>query len=289
MGPDESDGRVSHAGCPRASRRLAGARSVGSGMRRLRRLGGVEVLEREAVVGGRRIRFEVAGQGEPVVLVHGLSGSTLWWNRTVPALAARYRVYLVDLPGFGSMRRAEGGFVLSEAAGWLSSWMETVGLERAHLVGHSMGGYISIVLAAKRPELVRRLVLVAPAGVPVGRSVHGYLLPLLRAGRYMTPGFLPVLARDALRTGPLTLLGAAREILAEDVRSHLRGIEAPTLLIWGQWDTLVPPSAGDVMREEIPMSRLLVIEGAGHVPMFERAAETNAALLAFLDGEAVGE
>ena len=238
---------------------------------------------------GRRIRYEVAGEGEPVVLVHGLSGSTRWWDRTVPALAARYRVYLVDLPGFGSMSRAERGFVLSEAADWLASWMEAVGLERTHVVGHSMGGYISVVLAARRPEKLRRLVLVAPAGVPTGRSMHGYLLPLFRAGLYMTPGFLPVLARDALRTGPLTLLGAAREILAEDVRRHLREIEATTLLIWGRKDTIVPPSAGDVMREEIPGSRLLVLEGAGHVPMFERAGETNAALLAFLAGEEVEE
>ena len=255
----------------------------------VRRVAGVEVGLREALVAGRRVRYEVAGEGEPVVLVHGLSGSTRWWDRTVPALAARHRVYLVDLPGFGSMRGAEGGFVLSEAAGWISSWMETVGLERAHLVGYSMGGYISVVLAARRPEMFDRLVLVAPAGVPTGRSMHGYLLPLLQAGRYMRPGFLPVLARDALRTGPLTLLGAARELLAEDVREYLREIEAPTLLLWGLQDTIVPPSAGDDMREEIPDSRLLVIDGCGHVPMFERATETNAALLAFLAGEEVGE
>lgn len=284
----ESDERAPHGsreGVPRLL--ISGASPARPGGRR--RLAGVEVSGREAVVEGRRIRFEVAGQGEPVVMVHGLSGSTRWWDRTVPALAARHRVYLVDLPGFGSMRRAEGGFVLSEAAGWLASWMEAVGLERAHLVGHSMGGYISLMLAARRPDLLGRLVLVAPAGVPTRRSMHGYLLPLIRASRYMTPGFLPVLARDALRTGPLTLLGATRELLAEDVRKYLRGIEAPTLLVWGRRDTLVPPSVGDVMREEIPNSRLLVLDGAGHVPMFERAAETNAAILAFLACEEIGE
>ena len=250
---------------------------------------GAEVFGREVVVEGRRIRYEVAGEGEPVVLVHGLSGSTRWWDRTVPALVARYRVYLVDLPGFGSMSGAEGGFVLSEAAGWLSSWMEAVGLEETHLVGHSMGGYISILLAARRPEKLRRLVLVAPAGVPTGRSMPGYLIPLLQAGRYMAPDFLPVLARDALRTGPLTLFGAARELLTEDVREYLREIEAPTLLVWGHEDALVPWSAGDVLRGEIPDSRLLLLEGAGHVPMFERAAETNAAILSFLAGEEAGE
>lgn len=241
------------------------------------------------MVAGRRIPYEVAGEGEPVILVHGLSGSTRWWDMTVPALATRYRVYLIDLPGFGLMSRAEGGFILSEAASWLSSWMEAVGLKRVHLVGHSMGGYISAVLAARRPELLHRLVLVAPAGVPTGRAMHEYLWPLLQAGLYMVPGFLPVLVGDALRTGPLTLLGAAREILAQDVRKYLREIEAPTLLIWGRHDTLVPASGGEIMREEIPASRLLVFEGAGHVPMFERAAETNAALLAFLAGGVVGE
>ena len=283
-----SNGRGRQGAREGVPRRLADVRRpVPPGRRR--RLPGVEVFGREAVVGGRRIRYEVAGEGEPVVLVHGLSGSTRWWDRTVPALAARYRVYLVDLPGFGSMHRAEGGFVLSEAAGWLSSWMEAVGLARAHLVGHSMGGYISIVLAARRPEMLRRLVLVAPAGVPTGRSIPGYLIPLLQAGRYMSPGFLPVLARDALRTGPFTLLGATRELLAEDVRDYLRNIRVPTLLVWGREDALVPPSAGDVLRREIPDSRLLLIEGAGHVPMFERAAETNAAILYFLAGEAAGE
>ena len=254
-----------------------------------RRVAGVEVRSHEASVGGTRIRYEVAGEGEPVVLVHGLSGSTRWWDRTVPALAARYRVYLVDLPGFGSMRRAKGGFVLSEAADWLSSWMEAVGLERTHLVGHSMGGYISVVLAAQHPELLRRLVLVAPAGVPTGRSIRGYVLPLVRAGLYVRPSLLTLFARDALRTGPSTFFGAVRELLAEDVRTHLRKIKAPTLLIWGRLDTLVPLPTGDVMREEIPDSRLLVLERTGHVPMFERAAEMNDALLAFLAGEEVGE
>ena len=284
----ENNGRARRGSRESDPRRLADVRRPAPPGRR-RRLPGVEVFGREAVVEGRGIRYEVAGEGEPVVLVHGLSGSTRWWDRTVPALAARYRVYLVDLPGFGSMRRAEGGFVLSEAADWLSSWMKAVGLEGTHLVGHSMGGYISVVLAARRPEMLRRLVLVAPAGVPTGRSIPGYLIPLLQTSRYLTPGLLPVIARDALRTGPFTFLGATRELLAEDVRGYLREITAPTLLVWGREDVLVPPSAGDVLRGEIPDSRLLFLEGTGHVPMFERAAETNEAILSFLAGEDVGE
>jgi len=207
----------------------------------------------------------------------------------VQAIAERYRVYLVDLPGFGTMRRSRRRFVLAEAASWLSEWMDAVGLERAHLVGHSMGGCICLHLAASRPEAVRHLVLVAPAGVPIERSMVGYLGPLLAAARYATPSFLPVLARDALRTGPTTIWRAARKILAEDVRDDLRRIGAPTLLVWGERDTLVPPAVGDLLREQIPGSRLLLYEGSSHVPMFDRPEEFNAALLAFLAGETVGK
>ena len=194
----------------------------------------------ETWVEGLPVRYEVAGEGEPVVLVHGLSGSTRWWSRNVPALAERYRVYLVDLPGFGAMRSLRRRFVLSEAASWLSEWMKAVGIERAHLVGHSMGGYVSVRLAASRPQAVRRLVLVAPAGVPAGRSMVGHLLPLLLAVRHAIPAFMPVLIRDALKMGPATLWRAARDLLAEDIREDLRKIESPTLLIWGENDPLIP-------------------------------------------------
>lgn len=250
----------------------------------------IEISEREARVGGHQVRYEVAGEGEPVVLVHGLSGSTRWWVRNITALAGEYRVYLVDLPGFGAMRRLRRHFVLAEAASWLAGWMEAVGLEEAHLVGHSMGGYVCLRLAAQRPDTVRRLVLVAPAGVPPGRSLFGHLVPLLRATRNAAPSFLPVLAYDAIRTGPVTLWRAARDLLAEDVREDLRSIDAPTLLIWGENDPLVPPSVGDLLRREIADSRLLVLKDAGHVPMFDRPREFNAALLTFISGgELIGD
>lgn len=223
------------------------------------------------------------------MFVHGLSGSTLWWARNVPAIAERYRMYLVDLPSFGTMRRSRRRFVLAEAASWLSGWMEAAGLERAHLVGHSMGGYVSVRLAASQPETVSRLVLVAPAGVPAGRSMLGHLVPLLLVARYATPAFVPVLVRDALRMGPKTLWRAASDLLAEDVREDARKIQAPTLLVWGENDPLIPPAVGDLLRWDIPDSQLLLLRGAAHVPMFDQPADFDAALLAFLAGEPVGE
>ena len=117
----------------------------------------------------------------------------------------------------------------------------------------------------------------------------GHLGTLLLAARYARPTFLPVLVRDALYAGPFTLLRTTRDLLAEDVRGDLGRIGMPTLLVWGERDPLIPPSVGDVMRAEIPDSRLLVIEGAGHNPMFDRPEAFDAALLAFLAEEPVGK
>lgn len=243
----------------------------------------------EVRVAGRLVRYRGAGEGEPVILVHGLSGSSRWWARNLPALAQRHRVYLVDLPGFGAMPGLHPRFVLAEAASWLLAWMAAVEPDRAHVAGHSMGGYICIRLAAQYPHAVRRLVLVAPAGVPTRRSVLAHLIPLLMQARHVRPAFLPVMACDALRAGPLTLGRAARDLLAGDIRADLRSIVAPTLLVWGENDSLIPPSTGHILRLEIADSRLLILRGTGHVPMVERPNEFHGALLSFLRGEPVGE
>ena len=247
-------------------------------------------LERRTVtVRGQRVTYETAGSGEPVILVHGLGGSTRWWARNASTLAEHHAVHLLNLPGFGALRPRGPRFALREAADWIADWIGAVGIGPCHLVGHSMGGYIAVRLTARRPDLVRRLTLVAPAGVPTGRRMASYGVPLLAASLAATPSFLPVLALDVMRAGPLTILRAARELLAEDVRDDLRAIATPTLLIWGDRDPLVPPSLGPAMREEIRDARLVLLRGAGHVPQFDCPQEFNAALLRFLAGEAVGD
>ena len=232
--------------------------------------------------------YQVAGEGEPIILVHGLSASSLWWIRNVPALAEHYRVYLLDLPGFGTMRRYASRFTLDRLSNDIIAWMEVVGIKQAHFIGHSMGGYVCLRIAAHKPHIVKRLILIAPAAIPAYSSVLGYTRPLLAAMRVLSPAFFPILIYDALRAGPLMLLRATRDLVSRDIRTSLQEITVPTLMIWGENDTLVPLALSDLLRAEIPDAHLLIIKKAGHVVMFDQSQQCNAAMLAFLGGANVG-
>lgn len=152
-----------------------------------------------------------------------------------------------------------------------------------------MGGYICIWIAAHHPEVVSRLILVSPAVLSKIHSIFGYAMPLLLAIRYLTPAFFLILAYDALRAGPLTLLRAAQDLLSEDAQEDIKKIAAPTLLVWGENDTLVPPSLGHILRTQIPNSRLVILKKAAHVSMYDQPQQFNAVAEAFLRGECVGE
>ena len=239
----------------------------------------------EVAVRGRPVRYHAGGDGPPIILIHGLSASSTWWAHNVEELTREHRVYLFDLPGFGSMRR-HNRFVLAESAVWLASVMAELGMPRADLLGHSMGGVVVLGLAAAHPELIRRLVLVAPA-VGLKNSALVQLMALAAEARYSRPALFPVMLRDALRAGPFTIVRAGRELLMTE-RPVVDSIHAPTLLVWGDRDAVVPVSVGRTLRSEMPNSRLLLLHGAGHVSFLDRADEFNKSVLEFLRGGEVG-
>jgi pimeloyl-ACP methyl ester carboxylesterase len=237
------------------------------------------VKVRELVVDGVLTKYRVAGEGEPVVLVHGLSGSWRWWQPLLEPLAEGRRVHLLDLPRLGPRLPAAG------LTGWLGRWLDACALESVDLIGHSLGGLIAAELAAERPQLVHRLALVAPAGIPCGSTV------LTRGRRlfatlYDLRGRLPTLVGDAMRAGPLTLLRGARFASNRDLSAELASVHARTLIVWGEDDRLLPARIAAEWQRILPGSRLVRLH-CGHVPMWEAPRELASCLLAFLDVEEV--
>ena len=239
-----------------------------------------KIIKQQAKVGPLTVHYEVAGEGPALVLIHGLSGSGRWWAYNVPVLAQQYQVYNVDLVGFGRSRGQR--LVLREAAGWFTEWLNTVGITEAHLVGHSMGGYIAMEVAATAPEMVRRLVLVDALVLPIGPGFLRPALGLARAVRYMDPSFLPVLVGDLLRAGPRTMMRATQEVLSADLSDRLGVVQAKTMVIWGEKDTLLDPELGRKLAERLARACFVCVQGAGHNPMWDRPQRFNKLLLDFL-------
>ncbi len=240
----------------------------------------VETERRQARVGPVTVHYEVSGRGSAVVLIHGLSGSGRWWAYNVPSLAQHYQVYNVDVVGFGRSRGQR--LALREAGGWLVEWLQAAGIEQAHLVGHSMGGYIATQVAAMAPETVRRLVLVDALVLPMGPGLIGHALDLVRAIRYMSLRFLPVLVSDALRAGPWTMWQATREVLSADLSHRLDDVQAETMVIWGEKDSLLDPKLGRELSERLAKACFVCVEGAGHNPMWDRSQRFNQLVVDFL-------
>jgi len=234
---------------------------------------------RTALVGGLRWRWREAGSGPPLVLVHGLAGSWRWWRPVLPTLATERSVLLVDLPGFGGLPRVRP-FDLDASVDWLARWSQAAEIGPADFVGHSLGGLLCARLAAHHPDTVRRVVLIAPAGLP-GRTAAGATGSLLRVLWASQPRFLALLVRDTLRSGPVTIGTAARALLAADVRADLALVRARTLVLVGRRDHLVPLAHAEELARALPDGRVRTLD-AGHVPMVDRPAELSRELLGFL-------
>jgi pimeloyl-ACP methyl ester carboxylesterase len=230
---------------------------------------------RELELAGRRVRWRVAGAGAPLVCVHGLAASSRWFGAVLGPLTERFEVHLVDVPRFS----ARSGFRPGDAADWLVRWLEAAGLESARLLGHSLGGLVAAQAAARvAPE---RLVLAAPAGIPAGRRLLGDTFALVTSGR-ATPRFLPRIAADALRSGPENVVRGGTYVRAVDLTLELARITAPTLLVWGTRDTLVPFRLARRWRDAIPNAQLAALDGVGHISMVEAPAAFLDAALPFL-------
>jgi pimeloyl-ACP methyl ester carboxylesterase len=248
-----------------------------------------------------------------VVLLHGFGASLHTWEAWAERLSAAFRVIRLDLPGFGlTGPDPTGDYTDARTVQVLSALMDELGVRRASVVGSSMGGRIAWFFAAAEPDRVDRLVLIAPDGfagpgreygktpeVPFVAKLLPYVLPdrLLRpmlARAYGDPGVLTeeVFARYR---DMLLAPGVRRAILARIGQSVLpepgpllRRVRAPTLLVWGEKDALVPLSNAADYAEALPDSALVSFPELGHVPHEEAPARSLEPVRAFLSGNSGG-
>jgi pimeloyl-ACP methyl ester carboxylesterase len=263
------------------------------------------------------IAIDVEGDGPALVLIHGVGASRAIWRRATPLLAADRLVAAPDLPGFGASPAAGRGFDLDRVADRLGDALAAELPAPFDLLGNSLGGAVALVLAARRPELVRRLVLAAPAGLaprpaPVAALAGAAGTALIAARRRVGPPLAgSATARRALLLGVVAdgarlppdevrrmLRGSAGSsrigdaiaaVAAADLRPRLAALPMPLAFIWGDRDRVIPVSGLRALRALVPGAAVEVIPGAGHVPHVERPAEFAAAVDRVLAGSPVGD
>lgn len=269
-------------------------------------------------VAGTRTYIREAGPttGPAVVLVHGFGASTFSWRETIPALAeAGFRVLALDLRGFGlSDKIFEADYTHAAQADFVMQVMSAAGLERATLVGHSMGGNVIAHAALRHPQRVDALVFVAGAvvtgtppafaptmllNVPPVRQwarviLTNNLTPDQVAATQRTAYAIQDVVTPAVREGylnvlqvrdwDLALLGVVRDGANNAVTQPLADITAPVMLMWGEQDSWVPLNPrGQALRQAFPAARWVTYPGVGHLPMEETPAQFNRDLIAFLN------
>ena len=266
---------------------------------------------------GRRVSVMTMGQGREVLLIHGLGATKASFYDTAAALSQDgYRVHALDLPGFGSSSKpATGPYTARWFADTVVDLMDRLMIDRAHIVGNSMGGRVALEIALREPERVGALALLCPAVAFVKRGYH----PIVRLARPEF-AFLPHKFRRAMVTSTFhglfhdtdaldpyvsdvvidefqrlyaspsarfAFLSAARNIyLDKPFGRHgfyprLADLERPALFVWGSHDTLIPPGFKRHVAEWLPRAEQIVIDGCGHVPQVERPDQTNGLIRRF--------
>ncbi len=278
------------------------------------------IQERSISVDGAGVHFQVAGAGEPLLLLHGLIGSGQTWRQNIGFLAEHATVYAVDLFNMGRSERVAGLDASLEAtADRVASLMDALHVAKADIAAHSHGGAIAMMLAARHPQRVRKLILFAPANPFCGSRNHVIRFFQTRLGRWLgrqVPSLPRSLHATALGrmygdpsrvaegtlenyTDGLEIPGTMDHVLRilsgwfddmRQLRSALgRLAEKPTLLIWGDRDRAVNLSSARLLQGMLTESQLLVLPGAGHLAFEEMPEMCNLAMRNWLVGSATAQ
>jgi len=212
-------------------------------------------------------RFPGIADGRVFVLVHGIGVSSRYFTRTAAELSKFGRVYLVDLPGYGSAPDPRRDVSLADHAGVLAAFLEAADLPDPVVVGHSMGAQIVARLAIRHPEVVRQIVLMAPTMPPDARTFWRAVGRLLHDGLREPPIVNWIALTDyLLRTGPRYLLRQTPHLLQDRLEDDLPSVTAGTLVLGGHRDPIVPPAWAEATAALVPGGRCEIVHGA-HVIM----------------------
>lgn len=260
--------------------------------------------EAVAAIPGFQMPYLDGGSGEPLLLVHGFGADKNNFTRVARFLTPHYRVIAPDLPGFGEASKPDAaGYSVAEQVERLRQFAQGLGLKRLHLGGSSMGGFIVTLWAAKYPDEVASLWLLAPAGTRAAADSElrrhyqdsGEILLVAKApgdlARIMEfvmsdPPLLPYSVKRVLgeRAAANYALHARifeqlfREAPVEEVATR---IDAPALIVWGTEDRALNPKGADALRAIMPNARAILMPGIGHLPMIEAVRQSAEDYLAF--------
>jgi pimeloyl-ACP methyl ester carboxylesterase len=260
-----------------------------------------------------------AGEGPGLLLVHGLGASWRVWLENLLPLAATHRVVAVDLPGFGASPPEATVITYDAFARTLDRLCRKVGLTSVVVIGNSFGGWVAAELALRQPDLVAGLVLVDAAGIPATPRERLKVVGMLRMADRVAPAICRrrelLASRPKLRRRVFASLVARADLLPGDLAIHLvpetpspvfrlvleaavkswssswcervAQLDVPALIIWGERDRQLPLRHAYEWARLLRRSTLVVVDGAGHLPMLENPAAVNAAILRFLSAESL--
>jgi len=248
---------------------------------------GVETVDVE--VDGRRWRYYAAGDPEPplVLMVHGFRSSARFFRPTMLSLSDRWRVVAPDLPGHGDSEPWDQEEDVVEQWVLLEGFLHHVGMEEMAIIGSSRGGAVALQLAAHRPDMVSHLILIATPTKPFKVGTLD-IKEMVVNREALTDDLLREMGRTMMASrGYETARRRAVEAdtLERDLRPIMGKVRAPTLVIWGAEDRTIPVEMGLELLSGIPISRMRLVGGAGHVPMLDKPRETVALYRSFLEGE----
>ena len=265
-------------------------------------------VPKDVTVLGFKLHYLEAGKGAPVVLLHGLGGDGSRWGPNIEPLARDFHVFALDQIGFGQSDKPLANYHTGMLAEFLVGFLKAVNVPKASLVGNSMGAGVALYTAAKIPEVVDRIVLAdgggfrtagdRPAAPPTPEQLHRQQIQN-SVTRDETREFFRILFHDkslvtdkmvddqlAMRLRSAFTITKVQESGAKGLGSlteeQVRGVKAPTLIVWGKYDELANPAGADRLERTIPGSRKVIIDDCGHMPQLEKADEFNRIVRDFL-------